>query len=63
MDSDLDPGGPKHMDPDSDPDQQHWDPQHYADLDPVAMRAIIISPSYHRKKWVLIRHFLCPKGV
>jgi hypothetical protein len=39
----------KHVDP-VDPDRQQWCPQHYADLDPVAMRAIIISPSYHRKK-------------
>ncbi len=43
-------------------DLQHTGPRN-AVLDPVAIIVITISPSSHRKKRVLIRHFLCPKGV
>jgi hypothetical protein len=43
-------------------DLQHTGPRN-AVLDPVAIIVITISPSPHRKKRVLIRHFLCPKGV
>jgi hypothetical protein len=50
-----------------DPYQNVTDLQHTglrnAVLDPVAIIVITISPSSHRKKRVLIRHFLCPKGV
>jgi hypothetical protein len=43
-------------------DLQHTGPRN-AVLDPVAIIVITIFPSSHRKKRVLIRHFLCPKGV
>ena len=43
-------------------DLQHTGPRN-AVLDPVAIIVITISPSSHRKKRVLIRHFFCPKGV